>query len=146
MNAYVMPVGYGVGDHRLFILDILTALLVGTSPPRIVRPATRRLNPKVRTAAQKYIESLKANIRRHRLIERAGEAHENSTSDEQAEEKLQALDQERKDYMVHAEKKCRRIKSGRIPFSPEAVEWLLKKQVFQTLLRCMQGDESIGAT
>ena len=40
-NACVMPVGYGVGDHRLFILDILTTSLIGTPPPRIVRPAIR---------------------------------------------------------------------------------------------------------
>ena len=87
-TACVMPVGYGVGDHRLFILDILTASLVGTTPPRIVRPATRRLNSKVGTAAKKYIESLEANIKRHRLIERAGEAHEKLATEEEAEEKL----------------------------------------------------------
>ena len=36
--------------------------------------------------------------------------------------------------MTRAETKCRRIKSGRIPYSPEAVERIMKKQVFQTLL------------
>jgi hypothetical protein len=30
VNACVMPVGYGVGDHRLFVVDFITALLVGT--------------------------------------------------------------------------------------------------------------------
>jgi hypothetical protein len=30
VNACVMPVVYGVGDHRLFVVDFVTALLVGT--------------------------------------------------------------------------------------------------------------------
>ena len=104
-----------------------------------MRPATRRLNSKLGQAAQKYIANLESNIKRHRLIERAGEAHELSTSDEEAERKLQALDIERKNYMRCAEAKCRRIKSGRIPYSPEAVEWILKKQVYQTLLKGKAG-------
>ena len=95
-NASVMPVGFGVGDHRLFVVDILTASIVGHAPPRIVRPATRRLNSKIGQAAKKYVESLEANIKRHKLIERAGVAHELSATDEEAERKLQAIDEERK--------------------------------------------------
>ena len=30
INNCVMPTGYGVGDHRLFIIDVLTSLLIGT--------------------------------------------------------------------------------------------------------------------
>ncbi len=33
-NACIMPAGYGVGDHRLFILDIHTLSLMGMGPPR----------------------------------------------------------------------------------------------------------------
>ena len=28
-GACVMPVGYGVGDHRMFVVDILTSSLIG---------------------------------------------------------------------------------------------------------------------
>jgi hypothetical protein len=34
VNACVMPVRYGVGDHCLFVMDFNTALLVGTSCPQ----------------------------------------------------------------------------------------------------------------
>ena len=30
--------------------------------------------------------------------------------------------------MKHAEKKCRRLKSGRISFSPESVKWIKREQ------------------
>jgi hypothetical protein len=40
-NACVMPFGYGIGDHRAFILDIPIESLVGENPVKIVRPAGR---------------------------------------------------------------------------------------------------------
>ena len=40
-NACIMPAGYGIGDHRLFIIDLHTASLVGPGPPRERRAASR---------------------------------------------------------------------------------------------------------
>ncbi len=41
--------------------------------------------------------------------------------------------------MKHAAKKCRRLKSGRIPFSPEALLWICQCQVYRSLLRWHNG-------
>jgi hypothetical protein len=41
--------------------------------------------------------------------------------------------------MKHAKKKCRKIKSGRIPFSPEASLWICQCQVYRSLLRWHAG-------
>jgi hypothetical protein len=41
--------------------------------------------------------------------------------------------------MKHCEKGCRKIKSGRIPFSPEASVWIRRKQVYESLLRYRDG-------
>jgi hypothetical protein len=41
--------------------------------------------------------------------------------------------------MKHAEKKCCRIKSGQIPFSPEASLWIGQCQVYCSLLRWHAG-------
>ena len=72
VGACVMPVGYGVGDHRLFVIGFLTLSLVGTSPPRIVREAARHLNMKIPGCAGKYTE--KVDDLRHQVIERVGGA------------------------------------------------------------------------
>ena len=40
-NACIMPAGYGIGDHRLFIIDLHTASLVGPGPPRECWAASR---------------------------------------------------------------------------------------------------------
>jgi hypothetical protein len=46
-NACVMPFGYGIGDHQMFILDITLESLVGRNPTKVVRPVSWQLNSKV---------------------------------------------------------------------------------------------------
>jgi hypothetical protein len=41
--------------------------------------------------------------------------------------------------MLNAERKCRRIKLGRIPFSPSAALWICRTQVYHSLLRYHRG-------
>ena len=40
-GACAVPAGYGVGDHRMSIVDFLTLSIVGTTPPRIVCAGAR---------------------------------------------------------------------------------------------------------
>ena len=53
-NVCVMPFGYGVGDHHLFVLDVTIESLIGTRPPKIVRPASQRLNSNIPYCAEAY--------------------------------------------------------------------------------------------
>jgi hypothetical protein len=69
-NACVMSFGYGIGDHRAFILDIPLELLVGVNSVKIVRPAGQRLNSKLPGCSKSYIASFEENITRHGLLER----------------------------------------------------------------------------
>ena len=68
-NACVMPVGFGVGDHRLFVIDLATPTLVGSGTTTVVRPAVRRFNTKIHGCAERYNKSFRQNILRHRLLE-----------------------------------------------------------------------------
>ncbi len=59
----VMPAGYGIGDHRMFVIDIQEASLVGTEPFRVQQYSARWLNTKVLSGAtKKYVERLQENI------------------------------------------------------------------------------------
>jgi hypothetical protein len=138
-NACVMPFGYGVGDHRAFILDIPLESLVGINPMRISRQASRRLNSRIPGCGKAYIESLENNIIQHRLIERLHEAHTGDYTAEERARMVTTIDKEGKTYMRHAEKICRKIKSCRIPFSPEAAIWIRRVQVYYSLLRYHKG-------
>jgi hypothetical protein len=133
-NACIMPVGFGVGDHQLFVIDFATTTLVGSGSHTIVRPALRRLNTKIDGCAQRYNKMLQRNILCHPLLERLVTAASSSGSKEEVSKKLNKLDQEGEAYMKHAKKKCCRLKSGRIPFSPEALLWMRQCQVYRSLL------------
>ena len=70
-----MPFGYGVGNHRAFVLDIPLQELVGESPVWIIRPVGRRLNSRQPGSSKEYAKSLEKTIVQHRLIKRLYEAH-----------------------------------------------------------------------
>jgi hypothetical protein len=71
VNACVMPVGYGVGDHHLFVVDFATTLLIGTGcSQQIIRPALSHLNTRIEGCALQYNTALRKNILRHCLLER----------------------------------------------------------------------------
>jgi hypothetical protein len=74
-NACIMPFGYGVGNHQMFVLDIMLKSLIRKRPTKIVHPALRRLNSKIPHCIDAYNKSLEDNIVRHRLIEKLHEVH-----------------------------------------------------------------------
>ena len=132
-NTCVMPAGYGVGDHRLFVIDFLTSSLIGTSPPRIVRAAVRRINSKIPGTARKYSDKLEQQTLQHRVIERVGNAHETSCTKEEVKRKCDKIDMEVTQHMKGAEKRGRRIKSGWISFSPDSSKWIQPAQVYRSI-------------
>jgi hypothetical protein len=138
-SACIMPVRYGIGDHRMFIVDLLTSSLIGADPIRVARPCARRLTTKLPGVVRTYNSSLEDLVLKHRIIERLGAAHEDSRTNEVAAMRMDIVDRDFRDYMLHAEKKCRKIKSGLIPFSPESEVWIRRRQTYLTLLKYTQG-------
>ncbi len=108
-------------------------------PPKVVRASSRWLNTKIPRVAVEYAQILEEKIIQHRLIERIGEAHTKSKSKHSITQQLNKLDRESGHYMGYAEKKCRKIKSGRIPFSPELSLWIRWTQVYRSLLKYHAG-------
>jgi hypothetical protein len=134
-NACIMPVGYGVSDHHLFVVNFSTASMIGTCPPKIVWPALHRLNTKIPGCALRYSRSLQKYILHHQLLERMIHVAESKENKEVILAKLNKHDREGEQYMKHAEKKCCQIKLGCIPFSPEALLWICQCQVYHYLLQ-----------
>jgi hypothetical protein len=134
-HACVMPAGFGVGDHRLFVVDFQEESLIAKAPFQVKRFTSHWLNTKVSSrAVRNYLSQLEKNLEHHQLIERIGQLHTKHKSRRKFQRGLNKLDKQGKDLMINAKKKCRKIKSGRIPFSPEAALWIRRLQVYQTLL------------
>ena len=70
VNVCIMPAGFGVGDHRMFVVDFRLQSLVGASPPKVVRVAARRLNTKIPLVAERYVRKLEELFLSHRLNSR----------------------------------------------------------------------------
>jgi hypothetical protein len=75
-HACIMPAGFGVGDHRMFIVDFHESSMVGVGPFRVQWFTSRRLNTSVsRGATQKYAERTEAKFAKHHLIKNLGNLH-----------------------------------------------------------------------
>lgn len=134
-GASVMPAGYGIGDHRLFIVDFTLESLIGNAPPKIVRAAARRLNTKIPRIANAYTSKVEEKIVEHRLNSRLLKVERECGTTAELRVALDKIDADSKQYMLHAEKKCRKMKSGKIPFSPEASVWIRRRQAYESLLK-----------
>jgi hypothetical protein len=93
-NACVMPFGYGIGDHRMLIIDVTMESLVGKNPTKVVRLASRWLNSKMPRRGKAYVKSLERNIVQHRLLEWLNEVHRSSLSYKKRTDMLNAIDKE----------------------------------------------------
>ncbi len=130
-NTCVMPAGYGIGDHRMFIVDLVQSRMIGETPCQIQQLVSHRLNTKVPGGgAAKYIATLELSLARHRLIECLGQAYKKSKSKKALCRRLNKIDQESKELMKNAEKTCQRIKSRKIPFSPKAILWIQRALIY----------------
>ena len=110
-----MPVGYRVGDHRMFVVDLVKESLVGAQPQAIMRPRARRLNRKIPECLHNYNKQLEHMIDQHRLREKLQDCLDPKLTEAERTVKLDKVDAEAKQYMLHVEKLCRKIKCGRIP-------------------------------
>ncbi len=117
-HACVMPAGLGIGDHRMFVIDVQEETILGTMLFRVKRFAPRRLNTKVNNnSTQKYLTKLEEGLLQHRLIEKIGKLHMQCKSKKKFQNELNKLNQQSKDIMINAERECMWIKLGQIPFT-----------------------------
>ena len=134
-----MPAGYGMGDHQMFIVDFLTSSLVGICQPSITHAGARRLNTNIHGAASRYAADVEEHVLRHKAIQHYGQAHESSPEKQAAKREYVKIDRESKQYMLGADTRYRKIKSGRIPFLLESSKRIRCCQVYRSILRYHAG-------
>ena len=110
-----------ISDHRFWIVEIDTKILLGEDIKRIVRPQARRLSCAVPRVKGKYVDIFEKQAKRHRLLERHYElgieiGNNNATPDQA--KRLEKLDRQKAEIMHHAAKKCRHLCMGQVDFSP----------------------------
>jgi hypothetical protein len=123
----------------MFVLDVATESILGRNPQKIVRPGARRLNSRIPSCLTKYNGRLEHLLEKHRLQDKLILAHKLCQTQQQLKDQLDKLDQISRDCMLNAEKRCRKLRCGTIPFSPEASLWIKRCQVYRSLLHYHAG-------
>jgi hypothetical protein len=104
LNACAMPIGYGAGDHRPFIIDFRTSSMVGHTPQPVKRPLARRLNTKIPHCADAYNTILEKHLLYHRIPEKLTHLHHNPQSTNCVKATLDSIDTVTTACMKHAER------------------------------------------
>ena len=129
------------GDHRGLWIDLPLHTIVGFRMPKVIIPKARRLRTEDPRVADKYRSSLESFYAKHDLYNRIARLHSSavfplSSSDAQEYERL---DQLRQTGMFQAERQCRQLFHGAIPWSPEFATARARVKYWQIQLKRSQG-------
>ena len=137
VNVFQSAHGAGIGDHRLFVMDIDLASMIGEDFPKLVRLPGRKLQASKYHPRKSYVKSLRGNIVRHKITERYDDLRVNhhSLSTEEKQTAIDKLDRQKCELMEAGEKGCRKIRKGDIPHSPSVSEWIKRLRLFNWMLK-----------
>ena len=127
--------GFGLGDHRLFAIDIDLTSLIESDFPQVVRQPGRKLQAKKYRRRRQYNASLRKNFARHNLTAkyRALLQQRHLLTTEELQAKLDQLDRIESELMICAESKCSTRRSGKICFSPQVGKWINALRLFKRI-------------
>eukprot|EP00956_Cyclotella_meneghiniana_P023577 scaffold46160_cov42-Cyclotella_meneghiniana.AAC.2 len=127
--------GFGLGDHRVFVVDINLTQLLGSEYSQLVRLPGRKLQAKRYRVRKAHNKSLRDNIRRHKLIEKYHELYQSheSMSPQEISMRINQLDREKTELMKCAESKCKKKCAGKLPNSPKVSYWCKRLRLFDRI-------------
>jgi hypothetical protein len=108
-------------DHRCIWIDISYITAFGHNMPPIIRPKARRLHNKDPRIVNNFIRCYKKFINKHNLLEKSSLLLEKTKypASNNLQEEYEALDKLRCEGVSSAEKRCRKLRTGQVSFSPE---------------------------
>ena len=125
IRAGYLELGEFLGNHHPIWFDVSYQNALGHRPPKFDLPSMRRLQLHDPKCVARYTAELKKRLLQHRIparlfaLERSVLANpDDSLTPEQAKE-ANAIDNLRTQCMKGAEKKCRKLRTGKVPYSPK---------------------------
>ena len=132
-----------IGDHRAIFIDIPTQVLLGEDPFHMHRSTKRRLvcdQPKV---VQKYNELLNQQLENQHTFSKYTAFQDrincNQITQEEYIVNLNRLDRSITNSIIFAEKRCRKLRAGQVPYSPEINEAGNTINVWNNIIRKKKG-------
>ena len=131
------PHWFGIGDHRVMILEISAKAAFNGAYPPIATPAARTLNCKIARIKRQYCNKLEQLTVTHKMKERLDRL-EYLQGDEYVAAHNK-WDTELGEYMRCAEKLSIKHRGGALDYSPTVGQWLKKRAILKWILRWHDG-------
>ena len=140
-SAGYLPFGTGVGDHRPLFVDVTISSTLGVNLPPSKKIVARRLKLNDPRVINNYNAKLKNYFSRHSLSFHVKGLQENITQPLASSTALEyeRLDKIRIGGMQYAEKHCRKLTMGGVPWTPELTRIKLTIEVWQLVIRRLKG-------
>ena len=131
---------FDVWDHRMPWLELDLSSTFGSNQSSS-NFTGRRLKIQDSKTTNKYLSYLVPHIQHHDLLSRARTLNSQvqSTLSPAQQQELEELDRIRTDLMLAAERQCRKLRMGKVPFSPIAMKAALAKSYWRLVLRKKSG-------
>ena len=136
-NGMCYPHWYGIGDHRVMVLELAAHNAFEGAYPTIASPTARILSCKTNRHKVKYCKRLHTLIEEHKMEQRLQSIQ--SLNGDEYSLAHNKWDYELGDYMRCAENTCSHYRDGTIDFSPTVGQWLRKRSVLKWILRWHDG-------
>ena len=136
----VFPHKFGAGDHRVILVDFDLDQVVQRSV-RICTPSMRRLICENEQVVEKYNNVALSLLTSNKISQRLEQLEESfgSIDIDHWCVKLNMIDEQVTDILLHAEKKCRKLRTGEVEYSPEVSEAAEKWYAWRMMLKAAQG-------
>ena len=140
-SVALLPHRVGVGDHRVFIIDISSPSMIGDIFPRVLPASGRLLNCASDRIKGNYIRVLNQLTSRHALFRKLLfiDVDSDNIPSSQVHLRMNKLDLELEQYMKAAEKDCHKYKRTNIEWSPYAGVWLVRRWLLVRIQRYLSG-------
>ena len=135
---------YAGWDHRTAWIDLGNEEVFGNRKIPDLHVEARRLRLRDHDAVEKYIRHYTKEANKAKLLERAQSLDEKigRQLSEEDQRELEQLDTERTAMMLKAEKQCRKLPMGKVPFSPEVMQPAWEMAFWKTSLRRREGKKT----
>ena len=131
-------------DHRALWIDVKESNFLGFKPPDVVPVAARRLQCGIPSVKKKwkqlYTQKLRENNLFNKQFQLEAEIHHNGgLMTENLANRCESIMETRFQCMAYAEKNCRKLKMGRLPFSPETSKAQTTIELIQAVITKKKG-------
>lgn len=120
VNGGFLPFHDGIGDHRILYIDVSVDTWFEGDLYRIFPQQIRKLKCHGNRIVKKYLQELRHKLDERDMAERVGWLYSifNNQLTPAQEEEYEKIYKYVTECCLTAEKRCRKIRAGNVPFSP----------------------------